>query len=253
MAFPTIEHAARCTVLLLRAQLGTLVRCECLNADAVLATNKKFETTLDSVPTLFLEFQCNELAQGLHDAETAEHVANQSGCTRWCLAKDGSELDRLWEARRGCYVAAISFREHEDQEKDKVYISDTCVPLSKLAECISETEADFVEHGMVPIMCCHIADGNFHCCVPYRQHEKAKLQTLEHRMISRALRLGGTVSGEHGVGVGKVGHILEEHGKHHIGIMRDIKTALDPQNILNPGKLFEMPGWDFTHMHHDDH
>jgi len=147
----------------------------------------------------------------------------------------------------------MAFREPppgaDPDERDKVYISDTCVPLSRLAEAISQTEADFLAHGMCPIMCCHIADGNFHCCIPYRAAEKEKLQALEHRMIARALALGGTVSGEHGVGVGKIGAILEEHGRCHIGIQQKVKAALDPHNIMNPGKLFEMPGWDFPHIH----
>lgn len=133
-----------------------------------------------------------------------------------------------------------------------MYISDTCVPLSKLADTISSTEADFVKHGLCPIMCCHIADGNFHCCIPYKKNEKAKLQELEHRMIQRAIDNGGTVSGEHGVGVGKMKHIVEEHGSEHIRVMQTLKTALDPLNIMNPGKIIELPGWNFPHTRQHD-
>jgi D-lactate dehydrogenase (cytochrome) len=186
VAFPAIEDAARATVGLLREQLATLVRCECLNADGVAATNKKFGTALDAVPTLFLEFQSNERASGLRDAGVAEAVARKCGCTAWSLAEDGAALETLWAARRGCYLvscptstfptresaiacthtlttlsratqASMAFREPppdaDPDERDKVYISDTCVPLSRLAEAISQTEADFLAHGLCPIMC----------------------------------------------------------------------------------------------------
>ena len=108
VAFPAIKDAARATVGLLREQLATLVRCECLNADGVAATNKKFGTALDAVPTLFLEFQSNERASGLRDAGVAEAVARKCGCTAWSMAEDGAALDTLWAARRGCYLVSCT-------------------------------------------------------------------------------------------------------------------------------------------------
>ncbi len=265
-SFGSIGEAAAATLGLLRAQLATLVRCECLNADGIRATNKKFGTELVAAPTLFLEFQANEPAAALGDAARAAEVAAASRCLSWSLAENGAALDALWEARRGCYLAAISYRDDQGGQKggggggggsgrgkDKVYLSDTCVPLSRLADCISETEEDFLRCGMCPIMCCHIADGNFHCCIPYQPDEKEVMQGLEHRMISRAISMGGTVSGEHGVGVGKVRHIAEEHGEEKLKVMRALKTALDPHNLMNPGKLLELPGWHFPHIEANCH
>lgn len=95
----------------------------------------------------------------------------------------------------------------------------------------------FTEGGFPCVMCCHIADGNFHCCVPYQPEEKERCQALEHKVIDLALSLGGTVSGEHGIGVGKVQHVCAEHGEVHIAAQRAIKAALDPHNLMNPGKM----------------
>jgi FAD/FMN-containing dehydrogenase len=160
-AFGTIEEAAQAVVGMLRANLATLVRCECLNGEAMRATNKKFGTTLQEKPTLFLEFQANEIEAALANAHEAQRVCEGLGCTQFSVAEDGTALDELWEARRGCYLASLDYRgEPTDpgRPKDKVYISDTCVPLSRLAECISETEEDFLENDLCPIMCCHVSD-----------------------------------------------------------------------------------------------
>ena len=102
-------------------------------------------------------------------------------------------------------------------------------------------EKDFTDAGFPCIICAHIADGNFHCCIPYQPEEKARVQEIEHRMIDRALAYEGTVSGEHGVGVGKIAHIIAEHGEDQINVQRSIKRALDPKNIMNPGKIFILP------------
>jgi len=120
---------------------------------------------------------------------------------------------------------------------DRVFVSDLCVPLARLAECVAASEADCEQSGFKCVICAHIADGNFHCLVPYQEHEIQALRALEDRLIHRALAMGGTVSGEHGVGVGKVEHSCVEHGAVHVALQQAVKKALDPQGLMNPGKV----------------
>lgn len=213
-----------------------------MNAECIKAVNKKDSLALEPVPTLFLEFHAPDVdgkAHTLADWEKVLNIVKACMSTGWTFASEGSDLDQIWSARRGCYIASISYR----GSVDMVYISDVCVPMSKIAQCISETEDDFASHGFCCIICAHIIDGNFHCCIPYQPSnpaERAQMNILEERMIDRAIALGGTVSGEHGVGIGKMQYILKEHGQINIEIMRKIKTALDPHNIMNPGKIFDL-------------
>lgn len=163
---------------------------------------------------------------------------------RWvkCLTQKRcyQNSEQVWEARRGCFVAAYKYRKNTSTAfPEKVYSSDVCVPISNLALCVSETERDFESAGFACIICAHIADGNFHCNIPYAtEEEKRAMKDLEHRLIERAIALQGTVSGEHGVGVGKVKHLEKEHGRAHIVAQKRIKRALDPTNMMNPGKFY---------------
>ena len=238
VSFPGIHAAADAVIALVRANLGTLCRCELLNRDGVRASNKKYAVGLPEQSTVFLEFRGTNLAACTAESEVVRKLAEAKGCEKYDFTSDPAAMDSLWEARRGCYLSSITFR---DRKGDRVYLSDTCVPISRIAQMIAETEEDFTSHGFPCIICAHIADGNFHCCIPYQPEEEAMVVTLEHRMISRAILMGGTVSGEHGVGIGKIAQIAEEHGEDHINIQRAVKRALDPQNILNPGKVFILP------------
>ena len=125
--------------------------------------------------------------------------------------------------------------------KEKVYVGDVCVPPSKLAECISVTEHEFKKARFPCVICAHIADGNFHCLIPFQGASGAALIALEDKVIGNAIQMGGTASGEHGVGIGKQKYIIQEHGIAHIDIQRRIKRALDPHNIMNPGQIIS---WD---------
>jgi D-lactate dehydrogenase (cytochrome) len=169
-------------------------------------------------------------------------IATRHGARTVRFAPDGDQLDALWDARRGCYLAALKYRGVVDgsNRMEKVYVGDVCVPVSKLSECCFETEKAFKRAGFPCVMCAHISDGNFHCLVPFRDEETGKLQALNDAVVERALQLGGTASGEHGVGVGKMKHMVGEHGPAHVETQRKIKKALDPRNIMNPGKLFAM-------------
>ena len=227
------------------ANLETLLRCELLNDEGVECTNAVFGTRLAKRPTLFLEFISARRADDpapVRDWETFSSIAETHGAVSKTFAPDGESLDALWDARRGCYLAALRYRGVVDGSgrKEKVYVGDVCVPVSKLSECAAETEKAFKQAGFPCVMCAHISDGNFHCLVPFLDEEADKLEALNDKVIKRALALGGAASGEHGVGVGKMKHMLAEHGPAHLETQRSIKRALDPRNIMNPGKVVPM-------------
>eukprot|EP00873_Tetraselmis_striata_P021924 jgi/Tetstr1/442188/TSEL_030338.t1 len=238
LEFSSVDQACRCVVQLVRSLPPALLKCEMLNAEGVRATNAVFNTSLAPTPTLFLELVGHAAADKAALAEQWAQIATlarANGARAASFAEDGDALDGLWDARRGCYIAAGMYRQRKGG--DRVLLTDVCVPLTRLAECVSKTEAIFTRGGFPCVMCCHIADGNFHCCVPYQPEEKERCQELEHEVIELALSLGGTVSGEHGVGVGKVAHMCAEHGEVHIRCQQAIKAALDPLNLMNPGKV----------------
>jgi len=236
-----VRAAAETVVAAVNANLGTLLRCELMNDEGIRCTNAVFATTLAEAPTLFLEFIGNtrEAAEGDWTAMLA--LALERGARSYKFAASGEELDELWDARRGCYLGAMRYRgilQGDPKRKEKVYVGDVCVPVSKLAQCVSETEADFKAAGFPCVMCAHISDGNFHCLIPFAPEEEDRLMALQDKVIGRAIAMGGAASGEHGVGVGKMKHICWEHGPFHIDMQRRIKRAIDPRCIMNPGKIF---------------
>lgn len=238
VGFPDIHSAVSAVVQIRNTDVPSLMRCELLNKQGVIATNMASSTELTEQPTLFLEFYGNNIKQTQSDADHIKEIIHRHNASNYKFAKDGSSLDKLWEARRGCYFAALQYR---GVKGDKAYITDVCVPISCIAQCVTETECDFLKANVPCIICAHIIDGNFHCIIPFKtETEKKKLKKIETRLIDRALALGGTVSGEHGVGIGKKKHILREHGADNIELMRRIKQALDVHSILNPGKLFQL-------------
>ena len=241
--FANVASAAKTVAEVMALNLGTLLKCELMNDEGIKVTNVVFKTSLPCEPTLFLEFVGNDSAQTKADWETFKAQAEKNGSSGASFAATGEELDALFDARRGCYLGAMRYRglEAGTSEKESVYVGDVCVPLSRLAETIASTEKEFKKARFPCVICAHIADGNFHCLIPFKEHERAALQALEDKVIGAALAVGGSASGEHGVGVGKQSYILQEHGAAHIGIQRAIKRALDPQNIMNPGKIFP---WD---------
>ena len=251
LPFASVAAAAEAVAQLLRAALPTLLRCELLNAEAVACTNKVFKSQFDARPTLFIECAGPAAEDVRRDAAAAARLALRLGggggggvdAAQPALT-EGEALDELWELRRGCYPASLAYRKATGAAPpgaapDKVLITDVCVPLRQLPAVIAATEADFDSAGLLCVICAHIADGNFHCLVPYSTPaEAAACHAAEDRMISRVIAAGGTVSGEPGVGMGKVAHCLCEHGAAHMRVQASIKRALDPHNIMNPGKLY---------------
>lgn len=222
----------------LGSTITSLVRCELLNKEAVDAANRQFRMGLRIAPTVLFEFNDADpkLTTVERDMAIVRDIFHKHHVTAVEFTRDKGKLDDVWEARRGCLMAAGRFR---GKRGEKLLNTDVCVPLSALAEVVEATEADFHTNGVPCIICAHIADGNFHCFIPYQTaEEKAIALQVEGRMVERAIKAGGTASGEHGIGIGKVKHMLREHGATHIATQEAIKRALDPVCCLNPGVFY---------------
>ena len=189
---------------------------------------------LEALPTLFLEFHGTE-AGVAEQATSVEAIAADNGGRGFAWTRAAEERNRLWQARHDAYWAALA-----SKPGHRAFTTDAIVPISKLAEAILGAKADIEASGLAAPIVGHVGDGNFHTVVliPPEPDGLERAWALDAKIVARALALGGSASGEHGVGIGKRGFILEEHGEAAIGLMRDIKAALDPKGILNPGKMF---------------
>lgn len=235
--FPDVKSAVDTVVAAVRADPSTLLRCELLNAEGIECTNAIFGTQLRACPTLFLEF-VGKSAEMLHrDFDIVVALAAKSNgiIDQVQFAASGDQLDTVWEARRGCYFATMKYRGIKGGER--VFVGDVCVPISNLASCVAASEADAHRLGLKNVICAHIADGNFHTLVPFQPADQHLVHQFEVLLITRALDAGGTVTGEHGVGIGKVEHSCREHGEVHVAVQQALKRALDPLGLMNPGKV----------------
>mmetsp|Transcript_62783 Transcript_62783/g.132592 ORF Transcript_62783/g.132592 Transcript_62783/m.132592 type:complete len:490 (-) Transcript_62783:107-1576(-) len=239
--FNDVKSAVQTVVDAVQADPPSLLRCELLNQEGVECTNAMFNTELPVKPTLFIELVGEEDSALRKDFDTLTKLAVGHGCPQGEVqfAEKGDQLDEVWEARRGCYLAAMRVRKQKGG--DRVFISDVCVPIPLLAEAVDESERICHALGMKCIICAHIADGNFHCLVPHQLHELPKVKEFEKKIIDHTLKIGGTVTGEHGVGTGKVMHSCREHGPIHVAMQQSIKKALDPEWLMNPGKVLPIP------------
>ncbi len=186
--------------------------------------------------TLLFEFHGSE-ASVREQAEAVGEIAQAHGGTGFQWATRAEDRNRLWQARHDAYYAALSLRPGA-----KGWATDVCVPISRLAECIVETKRDVDALGVMAPIVGHVGDGNFHMTYlidPDNDDEMVRAGEVNDRMIARALAMGGTCTGEHGVGYGKLDHLVEEQGD-AVDVMRAVKQALDPQNIMNPGKILRM-------------
>jgi D-lactate dehydrogenase (cytochrome) len=172
-----------------------------------------------------------------HAAQVRD-VAAGNGGAGWDWATDPVRRSRLWKARHDAYYADLAVR-----PGTRGMPTDVCVPISRLAECILETRQDLDENDVFSPIVGHVGDGNFHLIFLIDHEdpdELARYRAVHHRLVRRALAMGGTCTGEHGVGHGKLDYMVEEHGPATVGVMRAIKRALDPDDIMNPGKV--VPG-----------
>ena len=232
-AFPTIAAAVDTVIKLMDAGVS-IARIELLDEQQMDAVNKYAGLDYEVAPTLFFEFHGSEHTVA-ESSEIAGKIAaaHGSGDFRW--ATDENERKRLWQARYDSYYAALNRRPGAVG-----YVTDVCVPISRLAECIAKTKARLATSDLVPSILGHVGDGNFHVVFPLEPNntdELAEAQRLSDQIVDIALEMDGTCTGEHGVGVGKRNALAKEHGE-AVDLMRAIKHALDPQNLMNPGKIF---------------
>ncbi|MFZ4479359.1 MAG: FAD-binding oxidoreductase [Rhodoferax sp.] len=235
-SFPSIEAAVRSTIQII--QLGIpIARVELIDGNTVRMVNSHSKLTLREEPLLLMEFHGSP-ASVKEQAEMVQEIASGFGGTAFEWATTPEERTRLWTARHNAYFAAIQSR-----PGCRAISTDTCVPISRLADCLldSVTEAD--ASGIPYFLVGHVGDGNFHfgyLIDPGKPEEREIAERLNHALVTRALRLEGTCTGEHGVGLHKMDFLVSEAGTGAVEMMRTIKRALDPKNIMNPGKIFRL-------------
>jgi len=231
-SFPGIEGAVDTVIETI--QMGIPVaRIELLDELQMEACNRYSNLEYPVAPTLFLEFHGSG-AGVAEQAETVQTLATGNGAGDFQWATRTEDRNRLWQARHDAAYAALALRPGAG-----MWATDVCVPLSRLAECIRETREDLAESFLMAPLVGHVGDGNFHLVFlfdPDDERERAEVERLNERLVSRSLALDGTCTGEHGVGYGKLDFLTAEHGE-AVSLMRDIKKALDPGNIMNPGKI----------------
>jgi D-lactate dehydrogenase (cytochrome) len=230
--FPTIEDAVNTVILTIQNGIP-VARIELLDEAQIVAINKYSKLNHKVAPTLFFEFH-GTIAGVAEQAETVKTIAGEYGGNDFRWATTSEERSKLWQARHDAYYAALALR-----PGSKGWATDVCVPISRLAECISETKRDLANSPIPSALVGHVGDGNFHLVFmidPKQPEEIAEAGRLNDRMVARALAMEGTSTGEHGVGYGKIDFLISEHGE-AVSVMRAIKKALDPDNIMNPGKI----------------
>ena len=231
--FDSLDGAVRTAMETIQSGIP-VARMELMNAAAIDASNRYSQRQDPISPTLFLEFHGSPTGVEEQAAAVQELAAEHGGPTfRWTT--DAQERDALWHARHHSYWACLAMR-----PGSRGLPTDVCVPVSRLAESILEAQEDIRSHGLLAPIVGHVGDGNFHISFvlnPDDPDELDRAQQINHRMVERALAMGGTATGEHGVGYGKIPWVEQQHGD-AIDWMRAIKRALDPQGILNPGKIF---------------
>lgn len=235
--FPDIKSAVDAVIQ--AVQLGLpLARAEMLDALTIRAINQHSKTSLSEAPTLFLEFG-GAAGEAAAQAAQMQDIVRDCGGGDFQMATREEDRSALWTPRHHAYFAVLQLR-----PGSRSVTTDACVPVSKLAECIEETRADLEASGLIAPIFGHVGDGNFHCLIlvdPANDAERERAEALSQRLTRRAMAHGGTCTGEHGVGLHKIGYLAEEHGEAAVDIMRRVKQALDPKNILNPGKVVPLP------------
>ena len=231
--FPSVE--ACCNTAIMTIQSGIpIARIELLDALQVRAINNYSKLGLPEQPMLFLEFHGTE-AYVAEQSKRFGEIAAEFGGGPFAWTTRPEERTRMWEARHNAAMANYSLRPGAT-----IVATDVCVPISRLAECVTETQADIEATGIIAPIVGHIGDGNFHLTLLVDTNDPAdvkRCKDLSERLVVRALAMDGTCTGEHGVGQGKMKYLLKEHGSAALAAMAAIKTALDPQNLMNPGKI----------------
>ena len=234
--FADMAAAVNTTIQLIQTGVP-IARCELLDANAVRAVNARDKLALRESPMLLMEFH-GSAASVQEQAATVQEIARDFGGEDFQWATTPEERTKLWTARHNAYFAALQMK-----PGCRTVTTDTCVPISRLTECVTlakqEAEAAGLQHYIVG----HVGDGNFHIAYlidPAVPAERETAERLNDAVVQRAIAMEGTCSGEHGIGLHKQGFLLDEAGTGAIGMMRTLKRALDPKNIMNPGKIFAL-------------
>ena len=235
-SFPSLEAAVHTTIQTI--QLGVpIARVELIDVNSVRLVNNYSKLTLKEQPLLLMEFHGSP-ASVKEQAETVQAIASDNGGESFEWASTPEERTRLWTARHNSYFAAVQSR-----PGCRCISTDTCVPISRLADCLLDSVAEADASGIPYFLVGHVGDGNFHfgyLIDPNSAEERATAEALNHKLVSRALSLEGTCTGEHGIGLHKIDFLVNEAGAGAVEMMRTLKRALDPHNIMNPGKIFTL-------------
>jgi D-lactate dehydrogenase (cytochrome) len=234
--FPSIDAAVRTTIQII--QMGIpIARCELLDAHAVRAVNRHDKLTLTEAPMLLMEFHGSD-ASVKEQAASVQEIASEFGGAGFEWATTPEERTKLWTARHHAYFAGLQLK-----PGCRTVTTDTCVPISHLAECVTQASEDAEAAGLQHYIVGHVGDGNFHIAYlvdPAIPSERETAERLNDAVVARAIRFDGTCTGEHGIGLHKQGFLIDEAGAGTVEMMRTVKRALDPKNIMNPGKIFSL-------------
>jgi D-lactate dehydrogenase (cytochrome) len=230
--FPSVEAACNAAITTIQSGIP-VARIELFDELQVKACNAYSKLNLPETPLLFLEFHGTE-AGAKEQSERFGDIAADLGGGPFTWTTNTEERTKLWQARHDAYWAVVQMR-----PGTKAFATDVCVPLSRLAECVLETQKDIAESRLVAPIVGHVGDGNFHVSPMVDMDDPAEVtaaKAFAERLVERALAMEGTCTGEHGVGQGKMKYLKAEHGE-ALAVMRSIKHALDPENLMNPGKI----------------
>ncbi len=231
--FPSVRHAIDAVIEVIQFGLG-VARIELLDSNAVMAVNRYSQTTLPERTLLLLEFHGSPDTVAIDMTATRE-VLERHGGESFCQTTDEGERRKLWQARHDTALACRALKEN-----GRLFATDVCVPISRLADCIEQTQADLAMSHLFGPVIGHVGDGNFHVALtadPSNLDELKVMEAFHARLVARALAMEGTCTGEHGIGIGKMGYLVDELGESSVSVMAAIKRALDPQGIMNPGKV----------------
>ena len=232
--FPSLDAAVR--TVMQTIQLGVpIARIELIDALTVRALNAYSKTTLNEAPSLFFELHGSD-SSVQEQVETIRMIADEHGGQDFAWAVNPEDRTRLWQARHDAYFASLALR-----PGCRSLTTDAVVPISRLAECIEATSVDIQASGMLAPIFGHVGDGNFHALIlvdPDDEAEIAKADAIAHRLAERVIGMGGSCTGEHGIGRTKQDYMVLEHGQHAVDTMKAIKATLDPKGLMNPGKIF---------------